>query len=81
MLLFSVIVSLCYVITVCHCDIITVIITHTGTEVLTGNTQLVHDVPVLGFYQSPHQGGGRIVVFGDSNCLDNSHLRRSECSS
>lgn len=48
-----------------------------GTEVLTGSTRLVHNVPVLGFYQSPHQGGGRIVVFGDSNCLDNSHLRRS----
>ena len=45
---------------------------------LTGSTQLIHNVPVLGFYQSPHQGGGRIVVFGDSNCLDNSHLRRSE---
>ena len=56
--------------TVCHYDI--------GTEVLTGSTRLVHNVPVLGFYQSPHQGGGRIVVFGDSNCLDNSHLRRSK---
>ena len=52
--------------------------TYTGAEVLTGSTRLIHNVPVLGFYQSPHQGGGRIVVFGDSNCLDNSHLRRSE---
>lgn len=55
-----------------------VTVMYTGAEVLTGATQLVHNVPVLGLYQSPHHGGGRIVVFGDSNCLDNSHLRRSE---
>ena len=53
------------------------IITPTGTEVLTGSSKLIHDVPILGLYQSPHPTGGRIAIFGDSNCLDNSHMRKS----
>ena len=43
--------------------------THAGSEVVTGGSTLLHDVPVLGFYQTPSEGGGRIVVYGDSNCL------------
>lgn len=34
-------------------------------------------VPVLGFLQSQAQEkSGRVVVYGDSNCLDNSHLSK-----
>ena len=47
-----------------------------GSEVVTGGSTLLHDVPVLGFYQTPSEGGGRIVVYGDSNCLDSAHLQR-----
>ncbi len=50
--------------------------THAGSEVVTGGSTLLHDVPVLGFYQTPSEGGGRIVVYGDSNCLDSAHLQR-----
>ena len=49
-----------------------------GEEVCTGNSVTVHDVPVLAFYQTPGQGSGRIVVFGDSNCLDSAHLQKGE---
>ena len=38
-----------------------------GEEVWTGNSMTVHDVPVLAFHQTPGQGSGRILVFGDSN--------------
>lgn len=34
-------------------------------------------IPVLGFYQSKStQNGGRIVVYGDSNCIDSAHLTK-----
>ena len=38
------------------------------------------DVPIMGFYQTPQQSGGRIVVFGDSNCLDSAHLHRGNAT-
>lgn len=47
-----------------------------GAEVISGSSVVVSDVPILGFYQTPQQSGGRIVVFGDSNCLDSAHLHR-----
>ena len=32
-------------------------------------------IPVLGLYQTQSTAkGGRVVVYGDSNCVDNSHL-------
>lgn len=32
----------------------------------------------MGFYQTPQESGGRIVLFGDSNCLDSAHLHRGK---
>ena len=37
---------------------------------------MLHSVPVLGFHQTPSEDGGRVVVYGDSNCLDSAHLQR-----
>lgn len=48
----------------------------TGEEVLTGTSVIVQDVPVMTFYQTPTKGGGRIVAFGDSNCLDSAHMQK-----
>ncbi|XP_075693673.1 membrane-bound transcription factor site-1 protease isoform X1 [Rhinoderma darwinii] len=48
-----------------------------GLEVLKQETSIVENVPVLGLYQTP-PGGGRIVLYGDSNCLDDSH-RQKDC--
>jgi len=54
-----------------------------GQEVITGKTVDVADVPVLGLHQmqsltelGTETSGGRIVLYGDSNCLDNSHLQK-----
>ncbi len=34
-------------------------------------------IPVLGFYQTQStDSGGRIVVYGDSNCIDSAHLTK-----
>lgn len=30
-------------------------------------------VPVLGLWQSAGLGGGRVVVYGDSSCLEDNH--------
>lgn len=53
---------------------------YTGQEMLvkdSANSQEKETVPVLGFLQSKAQEkSGRIVVYGDSNCLDNSHLSK-----
>ena len=37
--------------------------------------EINRDVPILGLYQTPNSGG-RIVTYGDSNCIDNSHLTK-----
>ncbi|XP_030780229.1 membrane-bound transcription factor site-1 protease isoform X2 [Rhinopithecus roxellana] len=59
-----------------------VVITQTfkdqGLEVLKQETAVVENVPILGLYQLPAEGGGRIVLYGDSNCLDDSH-RQKDC--
>lgn len=37
----------------------------------------IESVPILGLLQSQAQEkSGRVVVYGDSNCLDNSHLNK-----
>ncbi|XP_038168327.1 membrane-bound transcription factor site-1 protease isoform X3 [Arvicola amphibius] len=59
-----------------------VVITQTfkdqGLEVLKQEMEIVENVPILGLYQIPAEGGGRIVLYGDSNCLDDSH-RQKDC--
>ena len=42
----------------------------------SGSSVLLHDVPVLAFYQTPSDNGGKVVVFGDSNCLDSAHQQQ-----
>uniref|UniRef100_A0A8C7Y5H3 Membrane-bound transcription factor site-1 protease n=1 Tax=Oryzias sinensis TaxID=183150 RepID=A0A8C7Y5H3_9TELE len=49
-----------------------------GLEVLKQETAVVEGVPILGLYQTPSEGGGRIVLYGDSNCIDDSH-RQKDC--
>lgn len=43
-----------------------------------GRGGVVRDVPILGLYQTEGQEGGRVVVYGDSNCLDSAHMQRGE---
>ena len=40
------------------------------------SAKVKNDIPVLGFYQTlaNKESGGRIVVYGDSNCIDSAHL-------
>ncbi|XP_050738001.1 membrane-bound transcription factor site-1 protease-like [Eriocheir sinensis] len=55
-------------------------------EMLEAETESVQDVPILGLLQTEGnnladsvdkgQSLGRLVVYGDSNCLDNSHLQK-----
>ncbi|XP_072169129.1 membrane-bound transcription factor site-1 protease-like [Diadema setosum] len=45
-----------------------------GYEVLKGETKTASDVPILGMFQHS-KSAGRIVLFGDSNCLDTSHMQ------
>lgn len=62
-----------------------------GTEMIEGTTRTAARVPILGLvqtYKDEEDGenaikgssgitsGGRIAVYGDSNCLDNSHLQK-----
>lgn len=47
-----------------------------GSEAVTGSSTVIKNVPILGLYQTPSSNGGRIVVYGDSNCLDSAHLQR-----
>ncbi|XP_075572012.1 membrane-bound transcription factor site-1 protease isoform X2 [Pelecanus crispus] len=49
-----------------------------GLEVLKQETAIIENVPILGLYQVPSEGSGRIVLYGDSNCLDDSH-RQKDC--
>ncbi|MPC27483.1 membrane-bound transcription factor site-1 protease-like [Portunus trituberculatus] len=55
-------------------------------EMLEAENESVQDVPILGLLQTESnsvadntdksQNLGRLVVYGDSNCLDNSHLQK-----
>jgi len=49
-----------------------------GFEVIKSETLAVEKVPVLGLHQTKvaDRPAGRIVLYGDSNCLDNSHLQK-----
>lgn len=47
-----------------------------GLEVLKQETAVVEGVPILGLYQTPSDGGGRIALYGDSNCIDDSHRQK-----
>uniref|UniRef100_A0A8C9VRP1 Membrane-bound transcription factor site-1 protease n=1 Tax=Scleropages formosus TaxID=113540 RepID=A0A8C9VRP1_SCLFO len=49
-----------------------------GLEVLKQETAVVDNIPILGLYQTPSEGGGRIALYGDSNCIDDSH-RQKDC--
>ena len=57
-----------------------------GYEVIKGETQSAEKVAVLGLYQTTNgnkEAGahpGRISLYGDSNCLDNSHLQKGDNS-
>lgn len=43
---------------------------------LKQETAVVEGVPILGLYQTPSEGGGRIALYGDSNCIDDSHRQK-----
>ncbi|KAL5022745.1 hypothetical protein ScPMuIL_001900 [Solemya velum] len=47
-----------------------------GYEVLKGESVAVENIPILGLHQSTPAGSGRVVLYGDSNCLDSSHLQK-----
>lgn len=48
-----------------------------GYEVIKGESKTVDTVPILGLYQTPaDKESGRIALYGDSNCLDNSHMQK-----
>jgi len=47
-----------------------------GQEVLKGEADSVANVPILGLYQPKPENAGRVVLYGDSNCLDTSHLQK-----
>lgn len=47
-----------------------------GYEVSASKTRTSSDVPILGLYQTTSDNGGRIVLYGDSNCLDGAPLQR-----
>uniref|UniRef100_A0A8C4QCE9 Membrane-bound transcription factor site-1 protease n=1 Tax=Eptatretus burgeri TaxID=7764 RepID=A0A8C4QCE9_EPTBU len=49
-----------------------------GVEVLRQEVYTQPAVPVLGLFQAPGEGAGRLVLYGDSNCLDDSH-RQKDC--
>ena len=46
-----------------------------GSDGVSGGGSKLPKIPVLGLYQTQSTAkGGRVVVYGDSNCVDNSHL-------
>ena len=57
-----------------------------GHEVIMGSTLAAPRVPILGLHQvrsmldsGVEVSGGRVALYGDSNCLDNSHLQKGSC--
>ncbi|XP_071040953.1 membrane-bound transcription factor site-1 protease isoform X2 [Parasteatoda tepidariorum] len=57
--------------------VITQTLNNQGMEVLKGQADRIEKVPVLGLHQtSHHANSGRIVVYGDSNCLDTAHMQK-----
>lgn len=50
-----------------------------GAEILNSQSGSgeSNEIPILGFYQSKStENGGRIVTYGDSNCVDSAHLTK-----
>lgn len=48
-----------------------------GHEVVNGDVKSVGKVPILGLYQTTVKpNSGRVALYGDSNCLDNSHMQK-----
>ncbi|CAG0885029.1 unnamed protein product [Darwinula stevensoni] len=48
-----------------------------GVEVLEGDTTVSEKGAILGTFQSKStESSGRLVVYGDSNCLDNAHQQK-----
>ena len=45
-----------------------------ASDVIGLGVKPANQVPVLGLYQVP--GGGRIVAYGDSNCIDSAHQQK-----
>ena len=43
---------------------------------VTGETKTEENVPILGLYDPLDGRGGKIVLYGDSNCLDNAHMEK-----
>ncbi|XP_044734219.1 membrane-bound transcription factor site-1 protease isoform X2 [Chrysoperla carnea] len=51
-----------------------------GLQIIDGNEEKhKNEVSILGLYQTEtnNEKSGRIIVYGDSNCLDNSHLSKA----
>ncbi|CAG0912859.1 unnamed protein product, partial [Notodromas monacha] len=55
-------------------QIISVDLKDQGKEVLDGASVEVPKASILGLYEKP--GGGRIGLYGDSNCLDSAHMHK-----
>ncbi|CAG2063611.1 unnamed protein product [Timema podura] len=48
-----------------------------GEDILGTKSKVTESVPILGIIQSKaSEKSGRVAVYGDSNCLDNSHLQK-----
>lgn len=47
-----------------------------GYEVTASKTRTKSDVPILGLYQTTSDEGGRLVMYGDSNCFDGARFQR-----
>jgi len=45
-------------------------------EILNGESNAEADIAVLGFYDPKEEHSGRIVVYGDSNCIDSVHMEK-----
>ena len=58
-------------------DCIIYLLHFVGHEVLKGESKTVDTVPILGIHQTTAGSeSGRIALYGDSNCLDNSHMQK-----
>ncbi|KAI1287806.1 Membrane-bound transcription factor site-1 protease [Halotydeus destructor] len=55
--------------------VVSVALNNQGKEVLNGKSEKETNIPILGLYH-PTASKGRLSVYGDSNCLDSSHMRK-----
>lgn len=49
---------------------------HSGHEVIKGEVKEGGEVAVLGMLPNADLKGGRVVVYGDSNCIDSAHMHK-----